>query len=75
MKNSEIKLLSDAELDEKVLVEKDNYQKLIFTHHISQIENTSSIRQCRRLIARLLTEQTLRDIKIVSQPVKLESVI
>jgi large subunit ribosomal protein L29 len=56
MKNSEIKALSQQELQEKVALEKENLMKLKFAHAISPIENPMKIRHTRKLIARLSTE-------------------
>lgn len=56
MKNSEIKSLSLAELQEKIAVEQDALQRLKFGHAISPIENPSKINKSRKLIARLKTE-------------------
>lgn len=56
MKNSEIKSLSLAELQEKIAVEQDALQRLKFGHAISPIENPSKINKSRKLLARLKTE-------------------
>ena len=56
MKNSELRGLSLEELRNKLVVEKDNYQKIKFAHAITPIENPMKIRQSRKLIARIQTE-------------------
>ncbi len=55
MKNSEIRNLTEAEIQERILVERENLQKLRFAHSISPIENPNKIRGSRKLVARLLT--------------------
>jgi large subunit ribosomal protein L29 len=56
MKNSEIKALSVAEINEKITSEREALRKLQFAHKISSIENPMRINQTRKLIARLNTE-------------------
>ncbi|MDW3193583.1 MAG: 50S ribosomal protein L29 [Cytophagales bacterium] len=56
MKNSEIKALTLEELNGKIAVEVENYNKLKFAHAVTPIENPMKIRDSRRLIARLHTE-------------------
>jgi large subunit ribosomal protein L29 len=56
MKNSEIKALSVAELNEKITGEREALRKLQFAHKVSSIENPMRINQTRKLIARLNTE-------------------
>ena len=60
MNNSEIKSLSINELQERVISEKENLQKLKFAHAISPIENPMKISQAKRLIARMNTELTIK---------------
>jgi len=60
MKNSEIKSLNIAELEERILSEKENLQKLKFAHAISPIENPVKITETKKLIARMLTELTAK---------------
>ena len=55
MKNSEIRALSVAELQQKIEGESESLQKLRFAHAISPIENPMKIRETRSLIARLKT--------------------
>ena len=56
MKYAEVKALSAEELKERLATEKENFQKLKFSHAISPIENPMKIRETRKLIAMLATE-------------------
>ena len=62
MKNAEIKDMSTADLKERVLAEKANYDQLVINHSISPIENPAQIRLLRRTIARMETELRQREI-------------
>lgn len=64
MKQTEIKALSVAELNEKIAIEQESIQKLQFAHAISPIENPMKIRHTRKLIARLKTELTAKSAKV-----------
>lgn len=55
MKASEIKGMSIAEIEEKLVSLRTELQKMELTHVISPIENPMKIRQTRRDIARLMT--------------------
>ena len=61
MKQSEIKDLSAAELQEKLSQTKKTYADLKMAHSISPIENPLQIRGVRRTVARLTTELTKRE--------------
>ena len=61
MKQSEIKELSTAELQEKLGETKKAYSDLKLTHAISTLENPIQLRSVRRSVARLATELTKRD--------------
>ncbi|RZJ34945.1 MAG: 50S ribosomal protein L29 [Flavobacterium sp.] len=61
MKQSEIKNLSAAELQEKLSQAKKNYADLKMAHAVSPIENPLQIRSMRRSVARLATELTKRE--------------
>jgi len=63
MKQSEIKELSTAELQEKLGEMKKSFSDLKLTHSISPLENPIQLRSFRRSIARLATELTKRDDK------------
>ena len=56
MKQSEIKELSTAELQEKLSDTKKTYADLKMTHAISPLENPIQLRSVRRSVARLATE-------------------
>jgi len=63
MKNTEIKAYSVDELREKIGSEQEALRKLKFAHQISSIENPLKIQQTRRLIARLKTELTAKELQ------------
>jgi large subunit ribosomal protein L29 len=63
MKNSEIKALSVAEINEKITSEREGLRKLQFAHKISSIENPMRINQTRKLIARLTTELRAKELQ------------
>ncbi len=56
MKNSELRALSLEELQKKLLVEKYNLEKLIFSHAATPIENPMRIKVARKFVARIKTE-------------------
>ena len=60
MKQSEIKDLSAAALQEKLSQTQKTYSDLKMAHAISPIENPLQIRTVRRTVARLATELTKR---------------
>jgi large subunit ribosomal protein L29 len=70
MTAQEIKGMSDIELKDKIKATKDEYQKLRFDHAISPISQTHTIREMRRLIARLQTEVSLRNKAIITGKVQ-----
>ncbi len=55
MKNSEIRSLSESEIQERIVAEQENMTRLRFAHAISPIENPNKIRETKRFIARLKT--------------------
>lgn len=63
MKQTEIKNLSVAELQEKLAQTQKAYQDLKMTHAISPIQNPLQIRSMRRTVARLATELTKRALQ------------
>ena len=63
MKQSEIKELSVAELQEKLSETKKSYSNLKLAHAISPLENPIQIRTVRRTVARIETELTKRDLQ------------
>ncbi len=63
MKSTEIKELSVNELREKIGSEKETLRKLKFAHQVSAIENPMKIKETKKLIARLHTELTAKEIQ------------
>ena len=63
MKNADIKALSIAELNEKIISEKEALQKLRFAHQVSSIENPMKISETRKVIARLKTELRAKELQ------------
>ncbi|AWG21386.1 MULTISPECIES: 50S ribosomal protein L29 [Flavobacterium] len=63
MKQSEIKDLSAAQLQENLSQAKKTYADLKMAHAISPIENPLQIRSLRRTVARLATELTKRELQ------------
>ncbi|MCB0495707.1 MAG: 50S ribosomal protein L29 [Cyclobacteriaceae bacterium] len=63
MKNSEIKALSVEEIKQKLVSEREVMQKLKFAHAISPIENPMKIKETRKLIARLETALTAKELE------------
>ena len=63
MKQSEIKELSVAELQEKLGETKKSYTDLKMAHAISPLENPIQLRSVRRTIARIATELTNREVQ------------
>lgn len=60
MKNSEIKELSDKELAGRIKEEKMQVAKTKFSHAVSPMESPAKIKEGKKLVARLLTEQKRR---------------
>ena len=63
MKQSEIKQLSTAELQEKLGETKRSYADLNMAHAISPLENPIQLRNVRRSVARIATELTKREVQ------------
>ena len=63
MKQSEIKELSVAELQEKLSETKKSYTELKMAHTISPLENPIQLRSVRRDVAKIATELTKRDLQ------------
>ena len=61
MKQSEVRELSEAELQEELSKSKKAYSDLKMAHAISPLENPMQIRTVRRTIARIATELTKRE--------------
>jgi large subunit ribosomal protein L29 len=62
MKTSEIKELTTAEIQERLLTEKEQLVRLRLNHSISPLENPLQLREARKTIARLATELRQREI-------------
>jgi len=60
MKAEEVRAMSDEELQGKLMELKKEQFNLRFQQASGQLENTARIRQVRRDIARIKTEQTAR---------------
>jgi len=63
MKQSEIKNLSAAELQEKLSELRKTYTELTNAHAISPITNPLQIRTVRRAIARVATELSKKELQ------------
>ena len=63
MKNSEIIALSAVELKEKIASEREVLRKLKFAHAITPIENPMRIKESKKLIARLNTALTAKELE------------
>ena len=62
MKQSEIKDLSAADLQAKLVQLKKAYGDMKISHSISPIENPLQIRSLRRSVARIATEISKREL-------------
>jgi large subunit ribosomal protein L29 len=63
MKQSEVISLSTAELQGKLSEVKKTYAELKTAHAISPIQNPLQIRTMRRVVARLATELSKRELQ------------
>ncbi|MBO4962095.1 MAG: 50S ribosomal protein L29 [Flavobacteriales bacterium] len=63
MKQSVIKELSIAELQEKLSEEKAKLTEMRLNHAVTPLENPMEIRKTRKTIARLATELTKRNLQ------------
>ena len=63
MKQKEITILTDDELNDKLGVFQKNLHDMKLTHAVSPVENPLQIRNIRRTIARLKTELLKRTNK------------
>lgn len=57
---NEIRQMSDKDLLERLVVEREALSKLRFNHSIAGLESHNVLKNKKRDIARLLTEQNLR---------------
>jgi large subunit ribosomal protein L29 len=65
MKASEIRELTDAEIQARLIEDEQLLQKMYFNHAISEVESPAKIQNLRRLIARLKT--ILRERQLAPQ--------
>ncbi|CAL2101934.1 50S ribosomal protein L29 [Tenacibaculum sp. 190130A14a] len=63
MKQSEIKELSTADLQDKLGALKKNYTDLKMAHAITPLENPMQLRSLRRTVARIASELTKRELQ------------
>ncbi len=63
MKTAEVKELSTKEIKERIEDEKGMLVKMKLNHHISPMDNPLKIRSTRRVVAKLITELRLRELK------------
>lgn len=63
MKQSEVKELSVAELQEELGRSKKSYTELKMAHAITPLENPIQLRAMRKSIARIATEITKRELQ------------
>ncbi|MGB0838081.1 MAG: 50S ribosomal protein L29 [Flavobacteriaceae bacterium] len=63
MKQSEIKELSTADLQEKLGALKKNYTDLKMAHALTPLENPMEVRALRKTVARIATELTKRELQ------------
>ena len=58
---NEIRQMSDKDLSERLIVEREALSKLRFNHSVAGLESPNILKNKKRDIARLLTEQNLRN--------------
>ncbi len=66
MKNEEIKELTDKEIIERLENERQFLTKLRLNHAISPLDNPLKLKESKKNIARLKTEQTKRNSNITT---------
>ena len=62
----ELQQYSDEDLQNEINVTEEQYKKLKFDHAIRGLENPLLLKEVRRDIARLYTEQRAREIKAMT---------
>lgn len=70
MKNPEIKELNIQELKERIKIEKESHQKLVFANTVAPLESPTKIRAGRRLIAQLNTELRQKEYALIREKCK-----
>ncbi|WP_422090563.1 50S ribosomal protein L29 [Tenacibaculum ovolyticum] len=63
MKQSEIKELTTADLQGRLVTLKKNYTDLKMAHAITPLENPMQIKSLRKTVARIATELTKRELQ------------
>lgn len=63
MKQSEVKELSTADLQDKLVALKKSYTDLKMAHSITPLENPLQLRGLRKAVARVATELTKRELQ------------
>jgi len=63
MKMSVIKEMSNLELNERLIEERKQLNKLKINHAVTPIENTIKIGEYKKTVARILTELRIREIQ------------
>jgi large subunit ribosomal protein L29 len=67
VKPAEIRVLSDAELDDRIRTLKTEWRELRFQEAVGQLTATTRIRQIRKDIARIHTIRTERELDAATQ--------
>ena len=62
MKASEIKELTDKEIQERIQLEKETLTRLNMNHAVSPLDNPMKIKEARKNIARLRTIKRQREL-------------
>jgi large subunit ribosomal protein L29 len=60
IEKTEIRQLSDSDLQERIEVEREALAKLRFNHTVAGLESTTALKYKKRDVARLLTELNAR---------------
>jgi len=63
MKINEIRELTDNELHEREMAERENLTRMTLSHAITPLDNPLTIREARKTIARIQTEIRSRQLK------------
>ena len=58
---TEIRQLSDTDLTERIVAEREALAKLRFNHTVAGLETTTALKNQKRDVARLLTELNARN--------------
>ncbi len=58
---TEIRQLSDTDLTERIVAEREALAKLRFNHTVEGLETTTALKNQKRNVARLLTELNARN--------------